>query len=161
MMLRGSPGSMPSGRSLVSLGTHIKGCARRQKHSEAERPGAGATNRSLRRRLVRAARECACVKPNSFRSLAQIETANQARRKAKERKLKMDMSRYASSGFIKVDDLADGPEQKVITAIGEGKYDKPVATFDDGSKLSLNGTNVGTLIRAFGKNDQGLDRQAD
>ena len=29
----------------------------------------------------------------------------------------------------------------------EGRYEKPVATFDDGSKLSLNGTNVGTLIR--------------
>ncbi len=66
----------------------------------------------------------------------------------------MDMSRYASSGFIKVDDLADGSEQKLITDIEEGRYDKPVATFDDGSKLSLNGTNVGTLIRAFGNNDQ-------
>jgi hypothetical protein len=65
----------------------------------------------------------------------------------------MDMSRYASSGFIKPDDLADGPEEKLITKIGEGRYDKPVATFDDGSKLSLNGTNVSTLIRAFGTND--------
>ena len=66
----------------------------------------------------------------------------------------MDMSRYASSSFIKVDDLADGPERKVIADIGEGRFEKPVATFDDGSKLSLNGTNVSTLIRAFGKNDQ-------
>ena len=66
----------------------------------------------------------------------------------------MDMSRYASSGFIKVDDLTDGPEQKLITNVEEGRYDKPVATFGDGSKLSLNGTNVGTLIRAFGNNDQ-------
>jgi hypothetical protein len=66
----------------------------------------------------------------------------------------MDMSRYASSSFIKVDDLVDGPERKVISEIGEGRYEKPVATFDDGSKLSLNGTNVGTLIRAFGKNDE-------
>jgi hypothetical protein len=41
--------------------------------------------------------------------------------------------------------------QKLITGIEEGRYE-PVATFDDGSKLSLNGTNVGTLIRAFGKN---------
>ena len=66
----------------------------------------------------------------------------------------MDMSRYASSGFIKVDDLTDGPEQKLITNVEEGRYDKPVATFGDGSKLSLNGTNVGTLIRAFGNKDQ-------
>ena len=66
----------------------------------------------------------------------------------------MDMSRYASSGFIKVEDLTDGPKQKVIIDIEEGRYDKPVATFEDASKLSLNGTNVGTLIRAFGINDQ-------
>ena len=73
----------------------------------------------------------------------------------------MDMSRYASSGFIKVDDLTDGPEQKLITNIGEGRYEKPVATFEDGSKLSLNGTNVGTLIRAFGNERSRLDRSAD
>jgi hypothetical protein len=65
-----------------------------------------------------------------------------------------DMSRYATSTFIKVDDLTEGPEQKVITEIGEGKYEKPVATFNDGSKLSLNGTNVRTLIGAFGPNDE-------
>ena len=64
----------------------------------------------------------------------------------------MDMSKYASSTFIKVYDLEQGPEQKLIVEIAEGNYDKPVATFDDGSKLSLNGTNVGTLIRSFGKN---------
>ena len=44
--------------------------------------------------------------------------------------------------------------RSVITVIGEGRYEKPVATFEDGSKLSLNGTNVGTLIRAFGKDDE-------
>jgi hypothetical protein len=76
----------------------------------------------------------------------------QARRKAKERKHKMDMSKYAGSSFIKVDDLVGGPVQKVIASIEEGRYEKPVVTFEDGSKLSLNGTNVGTLIRAFGKN---------
>ena len=64
-----------------------------------------------------------------------------------------DMRKYASSTFIKVDDLVEGPEQKVITEIGEGKYEKPVATFEDGTKLSLNGTNVNTLIRAYGPNE--------
>ena len=34
----------------------------------------------------------------------------------------MDMSRYASSSFIKVDDLADGPERKMIADIEEGRY---------------------------------------
>jgi hypothetical protein len=66
----------------------------------------------------------------------------------------MDMSRYASSSFIKVDDLAEGLEEKVITEIGEGKYEKPVVTFIDGTKLSLNGTNVRALINAFGPNDE-------
>jgi hypothetical protein len=66
----------------------------------------------------------------------------------------VDMSKYASSSFLKPDDLANGPAQKLIADIGEGRYDKPVATFDDGSKLSLNGTNVSTLIRAFGPNDK-------
>jgi fructose 1,6-bisphosphatase len=65
-----------------------------------------------------------------------------------------DMSKYASSGFIKPEDLVSGPQQKTIMAIKEGRYDKPVATFEDGSRLSLNGTNVSTLIRAFGKNDE-------
>jgi hypothetical protein len=65
-----------------------------------------------------------------------------------------DMSKYASSSFIKVDDLVDGPEEKVIVAIAEGKYEKPVLTLDDGRKFSLNGTNISTLIKALGPNDK-------
>jgi hypothetical protein len=89
--------------------------------------------------------------------LAQIgdgKPSKRAANKAKERKVKMDddMSKYASASFIKPDDLADGPEQKTIVAIGDGQYDKPVATFDDGRKLSLNGTAVSVLLRALGKN---------
>ena len=37
-----------------------------------------------------------------------------------------------------------------ITIIEEGRYDKPVVIFEDGTRLSLNGTNVSTLITAFG-----------
>jgi hypothetical protein len=62
----------------------------------------------------------------------------------------MDMSRYASRKFIKPEDLANGPQHKVIVTIEEGRYDKPVVTFEDGTKVSLNGTNVSTLIDAFG-----------
>jgi hypothetical protein len=62
----------------------------------------------------------------------------------------MDMSRYASRRFIKPDDLANGPQRKTIVTIEEGRYDKPVVTFEDGSRLSFNGTNVSTLIDAFG-----------
>ena len=35
-----------------------------------------------------------------------------------------------------------------------GRYDKPVATFESGAKFSLNVTNVNTLIKAYGPNDQ-------
>ena len=66
----------------------------------------------------------------------------------------MDMSKFASSSFIKIDDVKNEPVQKVIAEIGEGKYDKPVLSFTDGTKLSLNGTNVRTLIEAFGPNDE-------
>jgi hypothetical protein len=37
-----------------------------------------------------------------------------------------------------------------IAEIGEGRYDKPVATFDDGTRLSLNVTNSRALARAYG-----------
>jgi hypothetical protein len=81
-------------------------------------------------------------------------SGRQPKRADKLRKTQMDMSKYASSIFIKVDDLEHGPEKKVIIEVEEGKFEKPVLTFDDGSKFSLNGTNVGTLIRAFGKNNK-------
>ena len=72
-----------------------------------------------------------------------------------------DMSKYASSSFIKVDDLVEGPEEQVIAEIAEGKFEKPVLTFDDGSKLSLNATNTRALIKAFGPNDKDWIGQAD
>src|SRR5262245_41133438 len=62
----------------------------------------------------------------------------------------MDMSRYASRKFLKVEDVAARPLRKTIAAIEEGKYEKPIVTFEDGTKLSLNGTNVSVLIDAFG-----------
>jgi hypothetical protein len=65
----------------------------------------------------------------------------------------MDMSRYASRKFIKPEDLANGPQYKTIVAIEPGKYNKPNVTFEDGTRLSLNGTNVSTLIEAFGSTD--------
>jgi hypothetical protein len=61
----------------------------------------------------------------------------------------MDMSRYASRKFLKVEDVAARPLRKTIAAIEEGKFDKPVVTFEDGTKLALNATNVSTLIEAF------------
>jgi hypothetical protein len=80
--------------------------------------------------------------------LAQIETEAEARRI--EMEMTMKMSKYAGSTFVKIDDLAAGPQRKTIESIEDGQFDKAVATFTDGSKLSLNTTNVRTLIRTFG-----------
>jgi hypothetical protein len=60
----------------------------------------------------------------------------------------MDMGKFASQGF-----LAGGPEIEKISAIEEGKYNKPVLIFASGRRLSLNGTNTSTLIKEFGTRD--------
>jgi hypothetical protein len=66
----------------------------------------------------------------------------------------VDRSKYAGSAFIRFDDLTGSPQQKLIVNVEEGQYDRLVATFDDGTCLSLNKTNVRTLIRAYGQDDQ-------
>jgi hypothetical protein len=66
----------------------------------------------------------------------------------------MDMRKFAGSKFITVDDLRDGPREETINAIGPGKYERPVATFESGDRFSLNITNTNTLIKAYGPNDQ-------
>jgi hypothetical protein len=70
------------------------------------------------------------------------------------------MSKYAGPIFIKIDDLAAGPQRKTIANIEEGQFNKPVATFTDGTKLSLNTTNVRTLMRTFGDNSRDCIGQA-
>jgi hypothetical protein len=62
----------------------------------------------------------------------------------------MDMAKYAGTSFLSLDDVQDGPFRGVITAIEPGSYGKPVLTFDNGLRLSLNVTNVTTLIKAWG-----------
>jgi hypothetical protein len=62
----------------------------------------------------------------------------------------MNMTKYAGTTFIKVEDLAGRLLRKTVTDVEEGKFEKPVLTFQDGSKLSLHKTNVRALIRAFG-----------
>jgi hypothetical protein len=63
----------------------------------------------------------------------------------------MDMQQFAGSSFITVKTLRAGPRQEVIVSVEPGKYDKPVATFESGDKLSLNKTNVRALIDAYGE----------
>ena len=63
----------------------------------------------------------------------------------------MDMRKYAGTAFIKLADLAKGPKCKVIESIAEGQYGRPVITFSDGRKLSLNVTNTNILLELFGQ----------
>jgi hypothetical protein len=62
----------------------------------------------------------------------------------------MDMQQFAGSGFIKFDDVRDGPIRSKIANVEPGKFGRPVVVFDNGRKLTLNTTNVTTLIRALG-----------
>ena len=49
-----------------------------------------------------------------------------------------DMSRYASSSFIKVDDLAEGPEELAIVTVGNPKeFGKPLTTLGKVNDLDL------------------------
>jgi len=67
----------------------------------------------------------------------------------------MDLARYASAKFLKLDDLikAGRPLLKTIESVTEGNYDKPVLRFTDGTRLSLNATNVSTIIELFGSTE--------
>jgi hypothetical protein len=67
----------------------------------------------------------------------------------------MKMSDYAGTKFIGLADVAEGPMRATIAEIALGDYEKPVATFTNGSKFSLNKTNVRTLLDAYG--DDGRD----
>jgi hypothetical protein len=67
----------------------------------------------------------------------------------------LDMRKYAGSSFITVDSLrAYGAREEVIVSVTIGKYDKPVLTFESGDQLTLNKTNINTLIKAYGPNGQ-------
>jgi hypothetical protein len=66
----------------------------------------------------------------------------------------MDMRKFAGSKFITVDDLRDGNREEEIISVAPGQFGRPVATFASGDKLSLNVTNVNTLIKAYGPNHE-------
>jgi hypothetical protein len=70
----------------------------------------------------------------------------------RQEEIEMDMTKYAGSKFITVDDLREtGSREEVIVSVEPGKYDKPVVTFDCGDKLGLNKTSVNALMKAYGK----------
>jgi hypothetical protein len=76
----------------------------------------------------------------------------------------MDMSKYAGGNFLKVADLQEqGPfRAKIIDVeIGE-KFGKPNITLSEGSTLSINATNCGTLIRSYGADsDDWLNKEIE
>jgi hypothetical protein len=74
----------------------------------------------------------------------------------------MDMRKYSGPTFLRVDDVRDGPLQLQIAVIKEGKYGKPDVVFETGEMLSLNATNVRTLVRAYGSNsDRWIGKQVE
>src|SRR5262245_2579007 len=69
--------------------------------------------------------------------------------------MKMKMSEYSGSAFVKMSDLVDGPLRETIANVEIGQYGRPVLTFTDGSRFTVNITNNKVLVRAFG--DDGED----
>ena len=63
----------------------------------------------------------------------------------------MLMTKYAGSRFIDLDDVSEGPFKQEIVEVVLGQYDKPVLKFKSGLQFSVNVTNCGTLIEAFGE----------
>jgi hypothetical protein len=74
----------------------------------------------------------------------------------------MDMSEYAGSRFLKVQDVKGGPIHGKIVRVDLGKYNKPNIHLDDGSILSGNATNVRALCRAYRTDSEGwIDREIE
>lgn len=71
----------------------------------------------------------------------------------KRSKLKMvNVSRYAGSKFIKVDDVREKPrEERIINVYLGQRYGRPILELDSGREFSLNGTNVSVLMKAYGE----------
>jgi hypothetical protein len=62
----------------------------------------------------------------------------------------MDMRKY-TTGFLKPDDVRDGPRQETIVNVYESeKYSCPVLDFESGDQFLLNVTNNKILCKAWG-----------
>jgi hypothetical protein len=66
----------------------------------------------------------------------------------------MLMSEYSAKSFVTLETVKDGPIRGIIKDVGMGSYDKPVLELEDGTKFSLNKTNVAILIKAFGEDSR-------
>jgi hypothetical protein len=66
----------------------------------------------------------------------------------------MDMREYINGDFIRVEHLRNGPRRERIADAEKGQFDRPVAIFEGGDKLTLNHTNCRTLIQAYGERSE-------
>ncbi|WP_315730202.1 hypothetical protein [Bradyrhizobium sp. SZCCHNRI2010] len=65
----------------------------------------------------------------------------------------MRMSDYAATRFVTLADLAEGPMRAIITAVGMGDFERPIAVLSNGYTVSLNKTAIRVLVEAYGDGD--------
>jgi len=71
----------------------------------------------------------------------------------KEKGNTMDMKKYSEGGFIKADNVRDGPLQAVIVNVYiSDQYKRPVLELDNGDQFTVNVTNNRALCKAYGTN---------
>jgi hypothetical protein len=74
----------------------------------------------------------------------------------------MDMRKFSSGRFYRLDDVRDGPVTEVIATVKLGKWDRPDLAFESGSLLSVNSTNNAVLVRAYGANsDDWIEKEIE
>jgi hypothetical protein len=62
----------------------------------------------------------------------------------------MDMRKYGS-GFVRAEDLHDGPrEETIINVYVHEKYDCPVLEFESGDRVLVNNSSTRALNKAYG-----------
>jgi hypothetical protein len=99
---------------------------------------------------------------SELRTADTAQAVEGTQRADKESESKMDMSKYAGGNFLKVADLKEPFKAKIIDIEIGAKFDKPNLTFSEGSVLSLNATNCGTLLRAYGSDsDDWLGKEVE
>lgn len=74
----------------------------------------------------------------------------------------MDVSEWIGGTFLKPEDIGATSIALTIVDIAEGKWKKLDLTFNDGSKLSLNKTNLRAIARAWGcESDSWIDKEVE
>jgi hypothetical protein len=66
-----------------------------------------------------------------------------------------NMKKYASSHFLRLDDVFDQPRQETIVEVTDGKWDKPVLKFASGAQFSLSKINTADMINTYGDESDG------